>query len=273
MDIDNEKLEFLKFLNSTGKIPSVEYENKHNILELLYCHYKAKKTDIQKENAQMEDINSLKIEINDVMFNHGNITNDDMEKVLELFKTWKKAHNNKTIIENINGSQRNGRVSIKIKNRVLIDTIDFRSEVTTRTTLHFINCNDVNIAISSKINHLVLENCMNMLVKTTGGFISGLDSIRCTNVIHVFDEGNINYIDINKSHDCKYFFQQDVVPNTIIQTIESMDILLVILKDMEIKERFKVCTSFLDTFKRYKFEKMDNKIKLIDSTTQWIFFE
>jgi hypothetical protein len=52
-----------------------------------------------------------------------------------------------------------------------------------------------------------------------------------------------------------------------------MDILFVILKDMEIKEKFKVCTSFIDTFKRYKFEKKDNKIKLIDSTTQWIFFE
>lgn len=249
--------EFKDYLEKIGCTSEMINENK-NIIYSLFKYYIDDQTDDKKESNLISDVNKLKEELNEKSFDLG-INNDQKQYIVDLFIRWKKTLNNKIIIENLMKTQ------IVVKDRILINGIDFGSSIGTKSTLHFINCESVRINVHSKVNHITLEGCKGMYIRTIGGSISGMDCIRCTNVSHIFDSGHVYYIDVSKSNDCKYYMPEDIALNTIISTIESMNLLFCTMADdKSIKNKYPTNRTFFDMFKKYSFEQQDEIVKLKD---------
>jgi hypothetical protein len=222
--------------------------NGNNIKNVLYEHYKKYQTDNKKQLKLLQDMKKLKQELHDT-----NINDTMYEDIISNFKIWTKVFNNKIIIENMNMN----KIIIKITNRLFINDIDFGSEITNKTSLHFDNCSNLNIHIFHKINHICIVNCSNILVKINKNIISGIDTINSKNITHLFDN-DINYLDLSTSHNCKYIISHHINP-LLIQTMDSLNLMIIIVKNRKIIKTYDLCKSLLETFNQYKF--CDNEIK------------
>ena len=257
--------DFTRFLE-TINLQSVTDEIQLQILYSLYKFVENQSTSFQKNAQYMDNIKALENELDIASFDYG-IPEQEKYDILELYKLWKKSLNNKIIIEDLNGLTKSFRITVKITDRVTINGIDFGVNVNTKSTIHFINCKCVNILVSTKLNHITLEKCENLNINVKFGSISGVDSIRCKNVSHVFDNAHINWIDVSNSANCKYFLPEKIALNTIVSTMESLEVELITLCDdnHSIKDRFETCKSFFDVLGRYTFEKeSDTKVILKD---------
>jgi hypothetical protein len=181
-----------------------------NYIYSLFKH----KNDKVKNKELYNDIIKLQEELDDL-----SITDEQKDNIINLFKNWKTSFNRKIFIESLNKS------NIRVCDRVKVNNIPYGSSVNIKSTLHFIDCNNVTINILSKVNHITLENCNNINIKTNHGSISGMDCINCSNISHVIKSGNIYYIDISNSTHCNYYISEQVALNTIISTMESMNLL------------------------------------------------
>lgn len=250
--------EFLDFLERSGYTPEF-IENNKKIMSNLFEYYISGNTDDEKNKKFEKDKVKLKEELDDISFDH-DLDEDQKNKIFEYFVTWKKTINNKIFIENLKN------VNVKIDNRVLINNIDFGSQVDHKSTLHFINCEKVSINVYSKVNHITLEKCNDMNIRTIKGSISGLDCIRCNQVSHVFDQYPVYYIDISKSNNCNYYIPENVALETTISVLSSMNLLfcMVCSETRTVKDKYHTNQNLFDIYKKYNFIKEDKKVALND---------
>ena len=145
------------------------------------------------------------------------------EEIKELYTMFWKTLNNKIFIENIDNS------NIRINERILINGKKYKENIIDKkTTLHFINCKNVNIIINKKVCHITIEECENLNIKTRGGSITGLDDIRCNHINHILENSSVFFLDVSNSQDCIFYISENNALNTMISSYGSFDIKIII---------------------------------------------
>jgi len=245
--------QFIDYIH-TDTINRIDQLNNKS-MDIFYKHYNKHQTDNQKIIKFSKDFEQLKFELSAL-----DISKIEYDYIIQQFTLWKKTNNNKIVLEDIIGLTK--KINIIISDRLLIDGIDFGSNITNKTTIQLINCDNININIGHKINHLCTINCSFILLKINENIISGIDTINSNNIIHVVDK-KINFMDLSSSHKCKCVISNVIAPNTIIQTTESLDFLIIVTDNRIIKSQYDMCKSFVDTFNRFTFRvDQNNDIQL-----------
>lgn len=210
-----------------------------------------------------DDLANLNRELNEYSFNTQYLSDEQKKEITDFFVLLKKTMNNKIFIENIE------KQNIKVNNNdIIINGNIFASNITKKNTLHFINCRNLIINIYIQVTHITLEKCENINIRTTGGSISGLDCISCNNVSHIFDNGHVYFIDISKSTCCRYYLSKPIALNTIIQTMESMDLKFFAIENHIVTNIFHKNNSFFDIFKKYIFKENNGLVQICDVSNE-----
>lgn len=180
------------------------HEFREKSLNNLFRFYYNKQTDRQKAQATQKDIEKLKQEIDDYTWDF-DLSQEQETNILQMYQAWKSAFDKKIFLSDLVGSNHGRRINVIITDRIKIDGLDFGININQSSTLYFHNCKNVIIQIKTKVNHITLEECSDITLKINNGSISGLDSIRCQNVLHVFSNNQIYYIDISNSNHCSFY--------------------------------------------------------------------
>ena len=195
----------------------------------------------------------LEEELDTYSFNIKFLTFAEKENIKNLYVSWKKVLDNKIFIENLT------KENIRIFNGKYME-----KDITTSSTLHFINCNNTTAVISSKINHITIQNCNNFHIKTLGGVISGIDSITSSNLTIIIENEPIYFVDSSDSHYCNFYISENVVVDTIIMSYCSTGLSIIITKDIigVIKYKFIPPRSFFDIYRIYMFNVINDNLEL-----------
>lgn len=204
------------------------------------------------------DLTALEADLDKYSFNIRCLSDHEIKSIKNLYTMLKTCLNNKIFIENLNGH------NIRINNIITVSGDTLPNKVTNKSTIHFINCQNLTVQLGVKVGHLTIERCENLNIKIVGGSITGYDCISCRNITHVFDKGNINYIDISSSLNCNYYLSEQIAISTIIQTMNSMHLKFVTLDDHRITNTFDRNKSFFDILKTYKFIINNDQIEIVD---------
>lgn len=221
----------------------------------------------QELNINLEKLNQ---ELDDYSFNNHELSNEEKQEIITLYKIWKESLNNKIFIDNESGTHirvKEGKIiTIGNKNNGLNESLEKElfSGVNEKSTLYFANCDNVTIVISTKVAHITLDSCKNVNIKIIGGSVSGIDSIRCINVSHVFDNGDIYFIDISKSENCKFYFTEKVALSTIISTMYAYSMQFSMLSEGKVKNTFEENKNYFDISRQFIFQKSGDDILIKD---------
>ena len=209
-------------------------------------------------NDLKNDLKNLDDELDDYSFNHEDVSEEDREKIKNFYTQWKKCINNKLIIEDVK------KKNIRIDNNVLINNEIKYDSINRKNTLHFINCKNITIYIKTKVNHITLEHCKNVNIKTIGGSVSGLDNINCQNISHVFEKSMIYYINSSNSQHCWYTLSDYIADNILMVTSECFSINIRITNNNTgvVTGFYKTNMSIFNKPRIYCIVKEDNKLLL-----------
>jgi len=203
-----------------------------------------------------EELGKLDQELDDYCWNVRELSTDERNDIKELYKMWKTCLNKKLIIDNIQNS--NIRISDKILNggKVLWE------DVKRHHSLHFLNCENVTIVISEKVNHITLERCKNVNIRSTGGSVSGIDIIKCNNVTHIFESGKIYFMDISNTTQCSFILSEEIAKDIMITTTSSFNLNFKTICSQSgvVKNRYKTNMNIFQSFAIYSFHTDDDDI-------------
>jgi hypothetical protein len=125
------------------------------------------------------------------------------ENILQnIFDSWTKCKANHTYVENISNA------NVILSNMIIINNINNNYDNVVeniKRTIYFDKCNNLEINIDEKFNHILLVNCHNINIKIKKDLISGLDILNSKN-INIKLENKINYTEISNSNDCNYIY-------------------------------------------------------------------
>lgn len=159
---------------------------------------------------------------------------------INVFKSWKTCFNNQIIITDI--KNKNKRTNIKIYNNILIDGIETFKDISTRSTILFSNCDNLNIIVLNKINHIVIENSNNINLKSTAGIIGGIDALHSKNINLIITNRDIFYMSFGEVSTSNTYIDKSLALNTLISTLDCNAINFVLTID-DILENVKYLTN------------------------------
>lgn len=221
------------------------------------------RTKLEKQLELNVGLDKLNKELDEYSFNNHELSNEQKDEILSLYKLWKESLNNKIFIEN----ESNSHIRVRDGKIVSVDKSekDIYVGVDEKSTLFFSNCNNTTIIIATKVAHITFEGCNNINIKIIGGSVTGIDSIRCTHISFVFDKGDIYYIDISNSTNCKFFLSETIALSTIISTMYAYDMQFSIVANGKVKSTSNTNKNYFDISKQFIFQNdNDNNITLID---------
>ena len=174
----------------------------------------------KKRSLELEtDVDNLNNELDNYCLNVRQLTEDEKCEIKELYKIWKSCLNKKIVIETIQHT--NIRVSDKIN---FSDGTIIWDDIQRHHSLHFVDCSNATIVISAKVNHITFERCKNVNVRITGGSISGIDIIHCTNVTHIFESCLVYFVDISNTTECSFILSERIAKDIMITTASSFNL-------------------------------------------------
>lgn len=140
--------------------------------------------------------------------------------LLNIFENWKNSELRHIIIENNNN-----------KNIYTSSFVNLNS----KTTLYITNCNNIEINIEHKINHIIIEKCNNVSVNIFGGIISGIDIFRSKQISVNIDKKQIFSI---VYYICKYCTLKlhESISDIIIATENSDSIIFELVTQLHTKK-------------------------------------
>lgn len=164
----------------------------------------------------------------------------DKKKVINVFKSWKTCYNNQIIIDDI--SNMNRKSIIKIDDKVVIDGVEIYKNISKKSTIFFSNCENLNILLLNKINHVVIENCKNVNFKSTSGIIGGIDVLHSQNMNFIIINQDVFYMSFGGVSTSNIYIDKSLALNTLLSTLHCNRINFVNMVD-EILENVKYITN------------------------------
>lgn len=215
--------------------------------------------DVDKKKEFQIQMNALDDELDRYSFDIEHITEEEKKKIKDVYTAMWLTSNNKIFIENIN------KANIRINKKILIDGKEFGNyEITNKTGLHFINCKNITIFISTKVCHITNDHCENLTIKIIGGSVSGMDIINCNHIKLFIEDSTINFLDLSKSEDCLFCFSEENALNTTISSFDSQAITITTTNPNEgiIKNIYKPSISFFEIYRQYSFKIENDLVQL-----------
>jgi len=211
------------------------------------------------KNAEKRKLMEIELEKLDLELDEYLLNKQEKEDIKHLYRVWKSCIDNKILIENRN------KVNIRINDLIYIDGQSLDYEIDRKSTLHFINCHNITIIINHKVNHVTLEKCNNIIIKTAGGSVSGIDTINCKHIHHIFEQNQVYFLDISKSEDCVISIAEHIALNTTILSAYSfnLNINTTCSSTRIILSKFRTNLSYFDTHKIYSFEKNNDNMTML----------
>lgn len=233
-------MNYLSILKKRKKIRILRYKK---CLDIIIMDDQQRSLELNSELQKLDN------ELNEYCWNVNELTISDRQDIKELYRLWKSCLNKKIIIQNIK------KGNIRVSDKITVDGNIIWNDIRKHHTLHFINCTKSTIVISEKVNHITLERCSNVNIRSTGGSISGIDTLKCNNVTHIFETGNIYFIDISNSTECEFMLSETIAKDVLITTQGSYNINFRILcrNSGVIKNKYKTSMNIFLSFSIYYF--------------------
>jgi hypothetical protein len=122
-------------------------------------------------------------------------------KIVEnIIKSWNSCYSNHIYIENITNLNY------------------IYSEINTKKSLFISNCENMNIKLCEKINHIKILNCKNVLIEIKSGVISGISIFHSDNIIVRIINKKIDLYELSFSTNCCIVYDLFTGDNTYINT-------------------------------------------------------
>ena len=144
--------------------------------------------------------------------------NKKNEILTNIYNSWKSCAKNYIIISHINNSD------IEIDNIISINGIQKYTNISKKTTILFSDCKELKIILSCKINHIIIENSESISMKISGGIIGGIDIIHSREINFMVIDKDIFYLSYGDSKVCNTYIEKDLSVNTLISTLNCLDI-------------------------------------------------
>lgn len=205
------------------------------------------------------ELNNLDNELNNYCWNVRKLSEEEKRDIKELYKIWKSCLNKKIMIDSIEST--NVRVSDKIN---FSDGTVIWDDVKRHHSLHFINCSNATIVITAKVNHITLERCTNVNVRVTGGSISGIDIIKCSNITSIFDFSSVYFVDVSISTGCSFILSEAIAKDIMITTASSYNIQFRTVSDSTgiTKNTYRTNMNVFQSYAIYSFHMNDDNLSL-----------
>ena len=174
-------------------------------------------------------MDNLKKELDDIL----NLDDNSKETILNVFNSWSSCRNNHQIIENINDS------TIIFDNNYSINEILLKYDNDihiNKRTLYIDKCNNLEILVNDKFNHIILINSSNINITILGGLISGIDLIHCDNIRLTVKFNKINNINYGYSRDCKLIIDKNTGLDIYVSASYSVNILFMLIYNNLLKK-------------------------------------
>lgn len=162
-----------------------------------------------------------------------------LEELEITYNSWKQCFDNHLIIQNEND-----------KNIVF-------NNLNKRHSIIFSNCNNSHINIKNKINHVILENCKNIILILDNVLISGLDIIHCDDIKLKIDE-NINILNYSFSNNLINIINETCLQHLNMLSACSSNIFYYILKNNNLSPAKEASLSLFHTYTFMNISEQDN---------------
>jgi hypothetical protein len=194
------------------------------------------------------------------------ITEEDRQQITKLYDSWSTCLSQRITIQNLAGHTVFIGQILKIDNEILPNIITLKS------TLYFQNCSNLKIKFDKKVNHITIENCVNIDLFIPSGSISGIDTLNSSKINVCAVDNNVYYLDIGKSKECQYWLDESIALNTLISSLNCFNIkfLTTTSKDTDVDidktkdktncKRFQTNMSIFGSNIWYEFAKVDSKL-------------
>lgn len=143
--------------------------------------------------------------------------NSKKETIINVYKSWKTCHNNQVMVSHIKHG------NITVNDSIYIDTVEGTTEtfkdISNKSTLFFSNCENVNILLCNKINHVIIENSKHINIECISGIIGGIDILHSNNISIIVINQDIYYMGFGHADTCDTYIDKSLTLNTLISTI------------------------------------------------------
>ena len=164
-------------------------------------------------------------------FDYLDIDDDTKAILTNVFNSWLRCKNKHLFIENVNDS------TIKIGRVLEINGRKYEKEnIPKNATIFISNCNNNNIKITDKFNHLIILKCKDTNVYISHGLISGIDIIRSNNITCDVKFSNIYYLACCYSDTFTLHIDENIANNMMLATSNSYKVIFKLNKGFETKE-------------------------------------
>jgi hypothetical protein len=211
--------------------------------------------DSTKSKELEDDLSKLNCDIEDYCWNVRELSNDEKKDIRDLYTLWKTCLNKKIVIENV--SKSNIRVT---HDNLTCNGKMIWSDIKSHHSLYFVNCSDITIIVTPKVNHITLDRCNNINFKCVGGSISGIDIIKCSNITSVFNSKSVYFLDISNTTQCLFILSETAAKNIMMQTTNSYDLNFKTISDVSglTKNIYKTNMNVFQDTSIYSFHSNDN---------------
>jgi hypothetical protein len=137
----------------------------------------------------------------------------DKEYYVNVFKSWKTCFDRHVSVNAVKGQD------IHVRDEIYIDGRKSFDNISSSSTIFFSNCENINILLSRKVNHIIIDNCCNVNLKVTSGIISGIDVLHSQNINLIVTNKDIFYMSFGDVSKSNIYIDKPLALNTSINTL------------------------------------------------------
>jgi hypothetical protein len=141
------------------------------------------------------------------------IDDSDKDKIRNVYKSWKTCKDNQIILSDLKSC------NIRIDADLYVDNTVRYTNISKKSSILFSNCQNININVMNKVNHILIEKSKNINLKTVAGIIGGIDVLHSQNVNMVITNQDIHCMSLGDVSCCNAYIDRALASNTFISTL------------------------------------------------------
>ena len=141
---------------------------------------------------------------------------DNTAAIFNVFKSWKACLDNQIIISNQKAPS-----FIKIDDNIMINGVEMHTDISNKSTILFSSCENLNIYVGKKINHIIIERSNNINLKFVSGLIGGIDVLHSNNINFDIINQDIFYISFGAVSKANMHIEARLALNTLISSLHT----------------------------------------------------
>lgn len=179
-----------------------------------------------------------------------NLDKSDDDMFINIFKSWKTCLDNHITITDI---KYDNKVNVSINDNIYINDIETYKNISKTSSIFISNCNNLDIFLSKKINHIIIENCINVNLEVASGIISGIDVLHSENINIIITNEDIFYLSFGEVLKSYIYIDKSLALNTLINTLHCNTTNFILINGILDKVKYLTNTSLFSGFNMMMF--------------------